>query len=145
MCFFCLAFSVKMPGLARKILICAAVDGLIVQPLSPKGQRPFQPVQIKYGDAAISSVSRDQVPDTETSFEAFGVVGEALLLNNVGNVARANGGRLDHGIETQLSSNNHAKEAGCPDSWISYICSHWRCYNALLIQEGCYGIYPADS
>lgn len=68
-----------MPGLARKILICAAVDGLIIQPLSPKGHRPFQPVKLKYGDAAISSVSRDQVPDTEPSFEAFGVIGNAEL------------------------------------------------------------------
>lgn len=122
-----------MPGLARKILICAAVDGLIVQPLSPKGHRPFQPVQIKYGDAAISSVSRDQVSDTETSFEAFGVIGEARLRNSSGSVAQANCDRLDHGIEAQLSGNNHAKKAGCPDPWVSYICSHWRGHNALLI------------
>ncbi|KAM3502186.1 hypothetical protein MY10362_005032 [Beauveria mimosiformis] len=33
-----------MSGLARKVLICAAVDGLIIQPLSSKGQRPSRPV-----------------------------------------------------------------------------------------------------
>ncbi|KAJ3484660.1 hypothetical protein NLG97_g7001 [Lecanicillium saksenae] len=67
-----------MPGLARKVLICAAVDGLIIQPLSTKGQRPFKPVQIKYADTSISSVSREQVPDisaSDSSFEAFGVIG----------------------------------------------------------------------
>ncbi|KAJ4155604.1 hypothetical protein LMH87_000841 [Akanthomyces muscarius] len=67
-----------MPGLARKVLICAAVDGLIIQPLSTKGQRPFKPVQIKYADASISSVSREQIPDisaSDSSFEAFGVIG----------------------------------------------------------------------
>lgn len=67
-----------MPGVARKILICAAIDGLIIQPLSSKGQRPFQPVKVKYGDATITSVPRDQVPDTskpESSFEAFGIIG----------------------------------------------------------------------
>ncbi|KAK7429602.1 hypothetical protein QQZ08_003797 [Neonectria magnoliae] len=67
-----------MPGVARKIIICAAIDGLILQPLSSKGQRPYQPVRIKYGDATLSSVPREQVPDTskpDSSFEAFGVIG----------------------------------------------------------------------
>jgi hypothetical protein len=67
-----------MPGLARKIIICAAIDGIIIQPLSSKGQRPFQPVRVRYGDASVSTVSRDQVPDTSKSdshFEAFGVIG----------------------------------------------------------------------
>ncbi|KAM5352226.1 hypothetical protein ACJ41O_004949 [Fusarium nematophilum] len=67
-----------MPGIARKILICAAIDGLIIQPLSSKGQRPFQPVRIKYGDATVSAVAREHVPDNskpDSSFEAFGVIG----------------------------------------------------------------------
>lgn len=68
-----------MPGIARKLLIYAAVDGLVIQPLSSKGQRPFQPLKIRYGDATISSVSREQAPDTtntDSSFEAFGVIGK---------------------------------------------------------------------
>ncbi|OAA57704.1 SacI domain protein [Cordyceps fumosorosea ARSEF 2679] len=68
-----------MPGLARKVIICAAVEGLIIQPLSTKGQRPFKPVQIKYADASISAVSREHIPDisaADSSFEAFGVIGE---------------------------------------------------------------------
>ena len=68
-----------MPGIARKIIICAAVDGLIIQPLSSKGQRPLQPVRVKYGDASISSATREQVPDTsasDSSFEAFGIIGK---------------------------------------------------------------------
>ncbi|KAI0386682.1 SacI homology domain-containing protein [Hypomontagnella monticulosa] len=67
-----------MPGLARKLLICAAVDGLVIQPLATKGQRNPPPVKIKYGDATISSLPRDQSPDTSkpnSSFEAFGIVG----------------------------------------------------------------------
>jgi hypothetical protein len=69
----------KMPNLARKVIICAAIDGLVIQPLSSKGQRPSSPVRIKYSDASISPVSRDQVPDLSkpnSSFEAFGIVGE---------------------------------------------------------------------
>lgn len=71
-----------MPAIARKILVCAAVDGLIIQPLSSKGQRPSQPVRIKYGDASVSAVPRDQVPDTtepNSLFEAFGIIGESGL------------------------------------------------------------------
>ncbi|QPG96571.1 hypothetical protein C2857_004618 [Epichloe festucae Fl1] len=67
-----------MSAIARKVLVCAALDGLILQPLSTKGQRPFQPITIRYGDSSISSVPRDQVPDIsgpDSSFEAFGVIG----------------------------------------------------------------------
>ncbi|KAI1056391.1 hypothetical protein LB507_002579 [Fusarium sp. FIESC RH6] len=67
-----------MPAIARKLLICAAIDGLVIQPLSSKGQRPFQPVRVKYGDASISHVPREHVPDDskpDSSFEAFGVIG----------------------------------------------------------------------
>ncbi|KAH9906631.1 SacI homology domain-containing protein [Xylariomycetidae sp. FL2044] len=67
-----------MPGLARKLLICAAVDGLIIQPLATKGQRVPSPVKVKYGEATVSAVPRDQGVDTPrptSSFEAFGVIG----------------------------------------------------------------------
>lgn len=75
-----------MPGIARKIILCAAIDGLIIQPLSSRGQKPFQPVRIKYGDATISTVPRDDVPDTsapESSFEAFGVIGQYPLTQDL--------------------------------------------------------------
>jgi hypothetical protein len=67
-----------MPSIARKLLICAAIDGLVIQPLSSKGQRPFQPVRLKYDDASISQIPREHVPDDskpDSSFEAFGVIG----------------------------------------------------------------------
>lgn len=69
-----------MPAsLARKVLIAAAVDGLLIQPLSTKReQRPSSPIKIRYGDSAISFASRDALPDSSTpnsSFEAFGIVG----------------------------------------------------------------------
>jgi hypothetical protein len=82
-----------MPGLARKIVICAAVDGLVLQPLNSRSkdrdqqqQRSggFAPVRIKYGDASISPVPRDAAPDLSSlppnsSFEAFGIVGTSVL------------------------------------------------------------------
>ena len=66
-----------MTGVARKILICAVADGLILQPLSSKGQRPPQPTKVKFGDSCITSTTRDQVPNTTTSestFEALGII-----------------------------------------------------------------------
>lgn len=70
-----------MPSLARKVIIAAAVDGLLIQPLATKKEhKPSPPVRLRYGDAAISFVSRDGLPDLSkpnSSFEAFGVVGES--------------------------------------------------------------------
>ncbi|TLS25182.1 hypothetical protein PpBr36_07057, partial [Pyricularia pennisetigena] len=61
-------------------LITAAVEGLILQPLSSKReQRPTAPVKLKYGDASISNVTRDDSPNpsskSNASFESFGIVG----------------------------------------------------------------------
>ncbi|KAJ9156345.1 Phosphatidylinositide phosphatase SAC2 [Pleurostoma richardsiae] len=68
-----------MPSLARKVLIFAAVDGLILQPLSSrKEQRQPPPAKISYGDASVSQASREVVSDVSklnSSFEAFGIVG----------------------------------------------------------------------
>ncbi|KAL2757954.1 hypothetical protein ACRALDRAFT_2017005 [Sodiomyces alcalophilus JCM 7366] len=66
------------------VIIYAAVDGLIIQPLSSKGQRPAPPLQLRYGDASIVPASREQIPDPSSnpsaSFEAFGVVGPLSYL-----------------------------------------------------------------
>ncbi|CAK7222797.1 hypothetical protein SCUCBS95973_004958 [Sporothrix curviconia] len=72
-----------MPGLARKVVICAAVDGLILHPLShKKDQRPSPSVKIRYGDAVLSTTSRDPAAEAAKSipsFEAFGIVGLILV------------------------------------------------------------------
>ncbi|KAF7925288.1 hypothetical protein BELL_0243g00110 [Botrytis elliptica] len=67
-----------MPGLARKLLIFAAIDGLILQPTAPKGQRPAPSTKITYKDkhiGQVSSDSRDVEGSPAKSFEAFGIVG----------------------------------------------------------------------
>lgn len=74
-----------MPGLARKILVFAAVDGLVIQPLASKGQKPFQSARIKYGGDASVSAARDQAPDQtkpDSWFEALGVIGECEPVSN---------------------------------------------------------------
>ncbi|TVY82580.1 Phosphatidylinositide phosphatase [Lachnellula suecica] len=67
-----------MPGLVRKLLIFAAVDGLILQPLAQKGQRPASAAKISYNEQhSIAPVTKDEGEgeDSSKSFEAFGIVG----------------------------------------------------------------------
>jgi hypothetical protein len=67
-----------MPGLARKLLIFAAVDGLVLQPLGQRGQRPAPAAKIAYKDNSIGSVLKDggEGDGPGRSFEAFGIVGK---------------------------------------------------------------------
>lgn len=66
-----------MPGLVRKILIFAAVDGLVLQPLPQRNQRPTAAIKVAYKDNAIGPVLNDEGEDEKPgkSFEAFGIVG----------------------------------------------------------------------
>lgn len=66
------------PSLARKVLIIAAADGLVLQPLGQRGQRPISATKITYKDTHISSVVRDGGEGDEAgkSFEVFGIVGK---------------------------------------------------------------------
>ncbi len=66
------------PSLARKVLIYAAVDGLILQPLSQRGQRPVFATKITYKDNDIGPALKHGGEGEEPgkSFEALGVVGK---------------------------------------------------------------------
>ena len=67
-----------MPGLPHKLIIFTTNDGVAIQPLAAKAQRPFQPVGIKYGTANITNTPRNAVlepPKPGSFFDAFGVVG----------------------------------------------------------------------
>lgn len=66
-----------MPGLVRKLVIFAAVDGLVLQPL---GQRPAPAAKISYKDNSIVPVLNDGESEAGLgkSFEAFGIVGMFL-------------------------------------------------------------------
>lgn len=66
-----------MTGIARKILIYAAVDGLIIQPLAHR-QRPSDAVHISYGDCSILPITTDSshVDPASPRLEAYGIIGE---------------------------------------------------------------------
>jgi hypothetical protein len=67
-----------MPGIARKVTITAGSDGLILQPLAPRGQRPMPAVKISYKNATIGPILSGAATDSKANakgFEAFGIVG----------------------------------------------------------------------
>jgi hypothetical protein len=66
-----------MPGLVRKLVIFAAVDGLILQPLAQRGQRPAPATRIGW-DGSIGPALKDEVDSGSSAkgFEAFGIVGK---------------------------------------------------------------------
>ncbi|TAQ88055.1 hypothetical protein B7494_g3605 [Chlorociboria aeruginascens] len=81
-----------MPSLARKLLIFAAIDGLVLQPLSQRGQSrpaPAPAVKINYKDGAITSLREGGLAvegakgvggeNEGNGFEAFGIVGLLML------------------------------------------------------------------
>lgn len=66
-----------MTGIAKKILIYATIDGLVIQPLAQK-QRPSSSVKILYSDGSIlPTVKDDDV--VSPKFEAFGIIGEHVM------------------------------------------------------------------
>lgn len=70
-----------MPGLVRKLLISAAIDGLILQPAPPRNHPPAtqQAIKIDYR-GSISPLLKDR-GDEDTapaSLEAHGIIGTEI-------------------------------------------------------------------
>lgn len=64
-----------MTGIARKLLIYATVDGLVIQPLAQKQRPSSSPVKISYSDHTIFTAVKDD-DAVSPRFEAFGIIGE---------------------------------------------------------------------
>jgi hypothetical protein len=68
-----------MPGLVRKLLIFAAVDGLVLQPAPPRNHKPAtdQAIKISYKENSIGPLLKDrrQEDTANETLEAHGVVG----------------------------------------------------------------------
>lgn len=68
-----------MPGVIRKLLVFAAVDGLVLQPIGQRNQRPAAPLKIDYKSHKPRPLLRDITGDIEreqdASFEVQGVIG----------------------------------------------------------------------
>lgn len=73
-----------MPGLVRKVMILAAVDGLLLLPIGPRSRTAGQ-TKITYKSATINSSPENdtavsQAVDSGNSFEAMGIAGMYLFL-----------------------------------------------------------------
>lgn len=72
-----------MPGLVRKLVVLAAVDGLILQPLAPWNTRGAPSVHIAYGTHTVTRLSKAEAANATTAvddeerggLEAHAVVG----------------------------------------------------------------------
>jgi hypothetical protein len=72
-----------MPNLVRKLLIFAAVDGLVLQPSSPRNQPPAtQPaIKVDYkGNVGPLLKDRREEDNASISVEAHGIVGSTSFL-----------------------------------------------------------------
>lgn len=67
-----------MPGIVRKFLIYAAVDGLVLQPFAQRGQRPQTAVTIDYKSHTVRPLlsSSEGQQDKDKQLESYGVIGE---------------------------------------------------------------------
>lgn len=70
-----------MPGLYKKLVVIAAVEGLILQ---PHGQRNQLNLQIKYKTHEISSLGSSIHPGSSASTEVHGIVGIQSLSSSNG-------------------------------------------------------------
>jgi len=66
-----------MPGLVRKLIIFATIDGLILQPVPQKGQKAGPSTKIGYKTNNISYATNDpnNLDNNRHSFESFGIIG----------------------------------------------------------------------
>lgn len=73
-----------MTGMARKLLICAAVDGVVLHPLGPRNGADNKSVKIAYGTNVISPATRVDKNGSSIAdaAEAYGIVGLLDLLSS---------------------------------------------------------------
>lgn len=74
-----------MPSFARRILIFAAVDGLILQPAPPRNHKPTtdQAIKVEYRSSKIGPLRKDR-RDEEYSphiLDSHGIVGTNTLIS----------------------------------------------------------------
>lgn len=70
-----------MPNLVRKLLIFAAVDGIILQPSSPRNHHPLatqQAIKVDYkGNVGPALKDGQDVEATSSALEAHGIIGRS--------------------------------------------------------------------
>ena len=69
-----------MPGIVRKLIILAAVDGLILQPATQRSPQTTPSLRISYKSHCISSIGISALKDLPaTSLDSHGIVGILAL------------------------------------------------------------------
>ena len=73
-------YESEMPGIAKKLVIIAAVEGLI---LHPAGQRNQRSLQIKYSTHEISSLGSSTSSSSLSGPEFHGIVGSRYPMSRL--------------------------------------------------------------
>jgi len=75
-----------MPGIVHKLVVIAAVEGLVLQPSALRNQRPAPSIQISYKTNRIVALDESQLESgrNSPSFEAHGIVGTFSLCKSKG-------------------------------------------------------------
>jgi hypothetical protein len=116
----------NMPGLVRKILIFAAVDGLVLQPLAQRGQRPAPAAKIAYKNNSISPALKDGGEDEKPgkSFESFGIIGMRSLRKVAPLLADLDFYRTIDAFEILLPNLYYKTSSGSADTRETNLCYH---------------------
>lgn len=124
-----------MPGLVRKLLIFAAVDGLVLQPATQKGQRPAPATKIAYKDKHIGPVLHDtqQLEGFTNGFEAFGIVGMSRLSSLLTCILISI--RSLDGVQKFLPDIDYEERTGCANTRKADICNYWSSTYAVDLES----------
>ena len=81
-----------MSGPVRKLVIFAAVDGLILQPSTQRNHRPVPSLQITYNthDITAAGLASPTKDETSASFDAHGIVGNHPVEDEQGSFTDSN-------------------------------------------------------
>lgn len=126
-----------MPALVRKLLVLAAIEGLVLQPLAQRHQRPATPVLIEYKTHKIKPLTK-VVDNSENVFvESHGIVGELTCNAMLGGQPLTITYRpLDRRISFVPCLNIPAP-ASCPNSRIPCIRCNRCCLNTFVFSSRC--------
>ena len=71
-----------MPSIVRKLVIVAALDGLLLQPVTQRSQKQIPAIQIEYATNVIKSSSQaNDGNKTAASLDSHGIVGTISTLS----------------------------------------------------------------
>jgi len=67
-----------MPAIVQKLVIYAAVEGLVLQPFAQRGQRSATAVTIDYKTHAVRPLLQSLEKERDKQIECYGIIGTKM-------------------------------------------------------------------